>query len=282
MTGAAETTELVSRLPDPNQQGTYADLDENKVKVIEEVVDRLERAGADAVSALAAMLVEPGKGDDTKPRFALHLLAVRVTQLGRQQSRQSYCEALAAELTGDRPAAVKEFLIERLQLAGTRAVAGALGRMLLEPQLCDAAARALAAIGDGAAEQFLAALPKLNGPSRRCVIGKLAMLRAKEAAPVFQQALDDPDEQTRIAAAWGLSRLGLAEAAEKLLRSAEARSGWERIQQTDACMCLAETLAASGKKSEAAAIYRHLAKTRSDPSEMHIRAAAERALVGLK
>ncbi len=282
MTSAAEITELVSRLPDPNQQGTYADLNEQQVETIEQVVDRLEQAGAAAVSALVAMLVEPGKGDDVKPRFALHLLAVRVTQPGREQSRQSYTEALSAELARDRPAAVKEFLVERLQLAGTSSAAEALGKMLLEPQLCDTAARALAAIGDGAVEQLLAALPKLTGPSRRSVLGKLAMLRAKEAAPVFQQSLDDPDEETRVAAAWGVARLCVAEAADKLLRSAESRSGWERIQQTDACMCLAEGLAASGKKAEAAAIYRRLAETRNDPTEAYIRAAAISALETLK
>jgi len=41
---------------------------------------------------------------------------------------------------------------------------------------------------------------------------------------------------------------------------------------------LADSLLAAGKKAEAVAIYRHLQKTRTAPTERHVRAAAERAL----
>lgn len=282
MPHAEEIRRLLSGIPEPNENGTYADWDERKAAAIDAVVAELCRRGADAIRALVGMLVEPGKGDDVKPRFALHLLAVYVTQPGAEQLRQQYVEVLAAELAADHPRSIKEFLIERLQLAGTRAVVPALGKLLTDPQLCDAAARALMAIGDGAAEQFLAALPRLRGASRRCVIARLAMMGAEGAAPAFQQALDDPDPETRIAAGWGIARLAVADAAEKLLQAADTAEGWERIAHTDACMCLADTLAAAGRTQPAAGILQHLAQTRKQPAEAHVRTAAQRALERLK
>ena len=44
----------------------------------------------------------------------------------------------------------------------------------------------------------------------------------------------------------------------------------------------ADSLLAAGKKAEAVAIYSHLQKTRTAPTERHVRAAAERALARAK
>jgi thioredoxin-like negative regulator of GroEL len=82
----------------------------------------------------------------------------------------------------------------------------------------------------------------------------------------------------RVAAAWGLARVADASASEALLKCAETHADWERINETDACVALAEGLVAAGKKNEARAIYEHLVKTRTDPAERHVRAAAERGL----
>jgi len=281
MSATGELKSLVGRIPDPDANGTYANLDREKVEQIERVAAELERGGGDALLELIDMLVDPARGEDFKPRFALHVLAVRATQKGNEPARAEFSRALAAQLGGNRPKAVQAYLIEQLQLTGSGAAVEPLGRALLDPELCDPAARALAAIGDGAAQQLLQALPRAEGPSRRSVIAKLGMLRAKQAAGAFRQALADSDAEVRVAAAWGIARIADASAAEVLLKCAESHAGWERINQTDACLALAEGLAAAAEKDAAAVIYAQLARTRSDPSERHVRAAAERGLAGL-
>jgi len=273
---------LVGQIPDPDKDGRYANLDKDKVEQIEKVVAQLRKGGRDAVLGLIDMLVEPGKGDDVKAHFALHLLVVHVTQKGSEQSRADFAQAVASQIGGDRPKAVQKYLIEQLQLTGTKAVVEPLGKALLDPELCDTAARALAAIRDGAADQLLAALPKVQGRGRLSVIEKLAVLRADRAADAFKQALEDSDPGVRIGAAWGIARLADASAAEALLKCAEVHAGWERINETDACLALAEGLVAAGKKSAAAAVYAHLQKTRTDPSERHVREAAGRGLLAAK
>jgi len=290
MPASEELKGLVSRLPDPDQNGTYANLDLDKVQRIEWVAAGLEMLGREAVLGLIDLLVEPGKGDDVKPRFALHLLAVRATRPGKERIRAEFSRAVASQLGGGRPKAVQAYLIERLQWTGTGAVVEPLGKALVDPELCDPAARALVAIREGAAEQLLQALPKVRGASRRSLITKLGMLKAREAGDALRQALADSDPETRVAAAWGLARIADASAADgldlfelllALLNCAEVHAGWERINETDACLALAENLATAGKKDAAAGIYAHLAKTRRDPSERHVRAAAERGLAAL-
>ena len=281
MAASEELKAVVGRIPDPAKNGTYVDLDDAKIQQIRKVTDELQKGGRDAVVGLIDMLVVPGKGDDIKPRWALHLLAVRAGEPGADKQRAEFARAVASQLGGDRPKAVKEYLIEQLQVAGGKEALAALGKALLDPALCDTAARALAAIGEGAGEQFLAALPKVKGTSRLSVLKKLASLRVKAAAGAFKKALADADADIRIAAAWGISRIADASAVDALLKAADAHEGWERINQTDACVALAESLASAGNKAPAARIYKHLASTRGEPSEKHIRQAAQDGLAAM-
>ncbi|HUU08977.1 MAG TPA: HEAT repeat domain-containing protein [Phycisphaerae bacterium] len=269
---------LVARVPDPDPNGTYANLDQAKIEAIGQLVPELLKGGRDTVLGVIDMLVEPGQGNDVKPHFALHLAAVHVTGLGDEKARADFALALASQIGGDRPKAVQEYLIQELGVAGGKEVVETLGKALLDTALCDAAARALAAIGNGAADQFLAALPKVQGRGRLSVIKKLAILKCAKAADVFKQALADEDPDIRIAGAWGIARLGDASAADALLKVADAHEGWERNNETDACLALAEGLLVAGKKAEALAIYTHLQKTRTEPPERHVLDAAERAI----
>ncbi len=282
MPSSEEIKSLVGQIPDPDEGGTYANLDTSKIKQIERIVAQLHEGGRDSVLGLIDMLVEPATGDAIKAHFALHLLAVRVTREGNEQAREDFARTAASQVGGDRLKAIQIYLIEQLQLTGTKAVVEALGKALLDPELCGPAARALTSIRDGAAEQLLSAVPKVRGRQRLSVISSLAAIRAERAAETFKQALSDPDSDVRIAAAWGIARIGDASAAEALARCAEAHEGWERINQTDACLALAENLAAAGKKNDAAAIYARLLKTQTDPSERHIREAAEKGLTAVK
>ena len=99
-----------------------------------------------------------------------------------------------------------------------------------------------------------------------------------ERLEILKEALDDPDREVRLAAGWGLARLGDAGSVDALLKAADVEPGWERIQATKHCLVLAEKLTAAGKKDVARRIYTHLRSTRMDPSEQYIRDAAEKAL----
>ncbi len=272
---------LLAQIPDPAPDGRYAHLDYDQAERIRQVAPQLAQNLRQSVSGLVDLLAEPGQGNDVKAHFALHLLAVWVTQPGHEKARAEFADALAAQLETGRPKAVRAYLVEQLQLAGTPRQAAALGRLLVDPDLCDSAARALVAIGQGATEQLLAAWPRVQGPARIGVIQKLATLAPPEARDVFRQSLADADPEVRTAAAWGLARLADPEAVKPMLEAAEAARGWHRNPLTDACFVLAERLAAAGKIEPARAVYEHLARTRTDPAERHFHQAAQRGLAAL-
>ena len=274
MAASAELKALVERMPDPDGRGAYTNIDK---ETVEKAVADIHKGGRENVLGLIDMLVEPGAGNDIKPRYALHALAVHVCTLKDEKVRTEFARTVASQQAG-RPTGVQRFLIRQLQVAGGAEVVETLGKALLDAALCDWAARALVTIGKGAADRFLAALPKVNGRSRLVIMQGLAAVGDPKAATVFQQAVSDGDSDIRIVATWGLAGIGDAGSADALLKAADGHKGWERIQHTNACLLLAETLAAAGKKSAADRIYTHLRDTRTKPAEGYIRKAAARGL----
>jgi hypothetical protein len=266
---------LVNRLPDPDERGLLSNI--NK-KTVDDVTSEIHEGGRRRLIALINMLVEPGKGDDVKPRYALHCLAVYVCKLDEERQRRAFAKTLASQLGSERPKAVQKYLIQQLQVAGGKEVVPALGQMLLDEQLCDSAAQALTAIGDGAAEQFRNALSKVEGKPRLTIIQNLGVARDADAAGSLKKALGDKDREIRLAAGWTLANIGDAGSVDLLLKAADTEGTYERIKATKACLLLAERLLAAGKKDLAVKIYEYLRKTRSGSDESYVCDAANKGL----
>jgi len=277
MTIPEKLKDLVDRMPNPDQRGMLTtDVDKEK---IERAVAAIHDGGREYVVALIGMLVPPGQGDDAKAHYALHCLANHVLKIRDENARRQFAETLAAQL-GDRPKGVQAFLCQELQWAGRSEACAALGKLLTDEDLSAPAAMALVAIRDGAAEQFRAALPAARGKCRLQVVQGLGAAGDKQSAGALREALNDPDREVRLAAGWGLGRMGDASSVDTLLKAADVEPGWERIQATKHCLVLAEKLLAAGKKTEARRVLAHLRDTRTDPGEAYVRQAAEKALAG--
>lgn len=274
-TASPELVELLDRMPEPDERGMFCTgIDKDK---IEKAIADIHKGGRKNVLAIINMLAPPGKADDVKAHYALHCLAVYVCKLKDDKQRRTFTTTLASQLGGDRPKAVQKYLIRQLQTAGGKEVIRSLGQMLLDEELCEPAAQALVAIGDGAADQLRKALPRVKGRSRLTIIQNLGVVRDDKAVAVLKKAVLDKNREIRLAAAWALANIGDAGSGDLLLNAAEAK-GWERIEMTKACLLLAEKLLAAGKKNQALRTYRHLRDTRTDPSEHYIRDAAQNGL----
>lgn len=276
MAPSAELKTLVSQLPDHDRNGKLTNIDKDKV---EQTVARIHAGGRGSIVGVIDMLVEPGKGNDIKPRYAIHLLAVHACKLGDKQPSE-YARAVAAQIDG-RAKGVQKLLIRQLQVAGGREVAPTLGKLLRDPVLCGYASRALVSIRHGAAEQLRAALGKVKGASRLRVILALAVLGDRKSMGTFRQAVTDGDREIRITAAWALANLADAASVRALLTAADGCTGWERIKHTKACLLLAENLLAAGNRTAARRIYTHLRQSRTKPAEKYIRQAAARGLAAV-
>jgi hypothetical protein len=268
--------ELVNKMPDPDQRSMYCtDIDKDR---IEKAIAKIHKGGRENIVGIIDMLVPPDKSGDVKARYALHCLALNVCKLKNKRSRRRFAWTLASQIGGDRPKEVQKYLVQELQVAGGVEVVKTLGRLLLDEELCEPAAQALAAIGDGAAEQFRSALPAAKGKCRLTIVQNLGVVRDAKSVGALKEAISDEDKAIRIAAAWSLANIGDADSANELLRTADKAEGWERIQATKACLLLAEKLCAAGRKSDAAKIYRHLRDTRISPAERYVANAAKISL----
>jgi hypothetical protein len=269
---------LVNKMPEPDDRGMYCtDIDKDK---IENAIARIHKGGRDNIIGIIDMLVEPGKGDDIKPHYALHCIAVHVCTLDEGR-RRAFAQTLASQIGGDRPKAVQKYLIRELQVCGGREVVGTLGQVLTDEDLCEPAAQALVAIGDGAGEQLRKALLKVKGKCRLTVVQNLGVVRDAGAVGGLREAVNDEDRDVRIAAVWALANIGDAGSIDVVLR-AGGSEGWERIQAHKSCLLLAERLLDSGNKNEAVRIYTHLRNTRKDESERYIVEAAESGLAAAR
>jgi HEAT repeat protein len=267
--------DLIGQMPDPDQRGMYCtNIDKEK---IETAITEIHQGGRKNIKGIIDMLVEPGKGDDVKARYALHVLGLHVCKLDDDKFRRQFAKTLASQLA-DRPKAVQAYIVQELQAFGGKEVVAELGALLTDEDLCEPAAMALAAIREGAAEQLRDALPKAKGKSRLTVVQNLGIVRDTDSVPELRKAAKDEDQDIRIAATWALANIFDAGSADLLLDIADKSQGWERIQATKAALLLAERLLAAGQKSDAAGIYKHVRDTRSDPAEKYIRDAAGSAL----
>ncbi len=270
--------ELVNKLPDPDEQGMLSNIDK---QVVENVITEIHKGGRDNIVGLIDMLVEPGKGDDVKPRYALHCLAVYVCKLQNKNQQQTFTTTLASQLGDNRPKAVQSYVIRQLQVAGGKEAASALGNLLCDQDLCEDAAQALVAIGDGAAEQFRDALQKAAGKCRLTIVQNLGVVRDARSAKLLRQIVSDTDRDTKLAAAWALANIADTGSIDTLLKAADTENPYERIKLTQACLVLAEKLLTAGKKNEAAKVYTCLRDTRTQKSEKYVRDAAEKTLAAI-
>jgi len=267
---------LVQQMPNADGRGMYCtDIDKDK---IEKAIAQIHQGGKDNVLGLIDMLGGPGSDQDVKPHYALQCLANYVLQGRDEQARRDFAEVLAGQLGSDRSKYIRGYLCQELQWAGRREACPALGKLLDDEDLVAAAAMALVAIRDGAAEQFRAALAGAKGTCKLNIVQGLGAVGDKESAPALLALLSDDDREVRLAAGWGLARMGDPGSVDALIKAAGVPDGWERVQATKHCLVLAEKLAAADQKTAAAKIYAYLRDSRRDKHEKYVRDLAEKAL----
>ena len=272
---------LVQQLPDPDGRGMYTEnMDKEK---IDAATAAIAKGGKENMLGLIEMLGEPGSVEDVKPHYALHCVLNHALIAGDEKLRKEFSEVLASQL-GNRQLHPENraYLCQELQWAGRDEACEALGKVLLDEDVTDAAATALAGIGgERAARQLRSAAAKAKGKARLNLIDALAALSEPKSAETFRAALSDSNREVRIASAVGLAKLGQMDAVEPLFQTADNSQGWERTQLTKACLILAESFARAGKKADAKRVYERLKKTRTSDAEKHIRHAAELGLAAI-
>jgi hypothetical protein len=239
-------------------------------KIIEQIVAE----GPEAVKVIVGLLKSDAEGGDAKARLALHNVALAVAAKDDAQ-RKVFAETMAAMLTKDRPADVQGFIIRQIQLCGGEEVAKALGERVLDADLGEPACAALVAIKTGAAAQLSPALEKANPRQKLVILQSLAALGEASAAPAFRAALASDDGDARLAAAWGLAKLGGTDDAAALVALARREEGLAKAKAIDACFILVDQLGKASKPTERS---RLLTELRAVGEGTYVADAADRLL----
>ncbi len=245
-----------------------------------QVMSELVKLGTAAIKEVSAMLVAPGKGDDSKARYALHGLAVYVCRPEAAADRKMYEQAMIEALKTTDEKEIKAFIISQLQLAGTDASVEALSKYLGDERLCEPAARALVASGASSAKESLRkALKSAKGPSKVTIIKSLGTLRYGRAAKDILKFSADTDTDTRMTALWAVANIA-DKSAEKIIEKALAKSsGLERAKVASFYLLYAQRLTEKNKQRQAAKICRKLIKSRTYDVGENIQCAALSTLV---
>jgi len=247
----------------------------------EQIFTEILSGGRESIRELLGLVREPSDADykNYKAGYVLHGLVIRAGRTGQEKQRRLLADALVSELGSVKHSkAAKAVFIRELRTLGGKESAGALGRQLLDDELCSDATLALLTIRDGAAAQFRSALGKSKGRNRVTIIHALGTLQDADSVAALKKTLAEEDRDARRTAAWALANIGDPSVTDALLKSSDGAEGWERTEATRHCLLLAERLTASGKQSQANRIYAHLLATRKDSSDRHIRETAEKSL----
>jgi len=274
------TKEILNAFPQPEGK-ILRNIDK---EACEQAVEQIISGGRKITRAIIDLILEPGNGDDIRPRHAIHATAIRVGGTGKEIERNSFASALASTLTDDRPKAVKGFVIRQLQICGGAKQAEAIALFLNDPEehLYEYSAQALETMGSLTIEYFRTAYPLVKGAPRITILQGLGVLQDKKSRPFFLSAMQDTDLEIRLAGIWGLMRISSAKDAELMLSQSLKEKGWGRIKATAYCFELAEKLAKNGQSKEAKAIYIKIKKSHSEKQDAYLRETADRGLAQLK
>jgi len=274
------TKEILNAFPQPEGK-ILRNIDK---EACERAVEQIISGGRNITREIIDLILEPGNGDDIRPRHAIHATAIRVGGSGKEIERNSFASALASTLTDDRPKAVKGFVIRQLQICGGAKQAEAIAYFLndSEEHLYEYSAQALEAIGVVTIDHFRTAYPLAKGAPRITILQGLGVLQDKKSRQFFLSAMQDTDLEIRLAGIWGLMRISSAKDAELMLSQSLKEKGWGRIKVTAYCFELAEKLAKNGKSKEAKSIYIKIKESHSEKQDVFLRESADLAGVKIK
>lgn len=276
--------ELVSQMPEVDKPGTASKFTGPNPEAANKIFAELFAGGHESLVELISLIRTPGDADytDYKAGYVLHGLAVYAGAPGREKERALLAGLLAGALSeGKASPETKALFIQEIQYCGAAECVLALTRLLGDATLAEPATRALLSVRAGVAPVLQRALTEAKGRQRVGLVLALGRLADPAALPALREALRDQDMSVRLAAAWSLASMGDAASAGALVKLADGATGNDRTQATDACLLLAETLAGSGKVTDARQLLTRLRDSRQEESERYVRDAADRALQSL-
>lgn len=256
--------DLLVRLPAHNQEQTNG-----QMKFLLEL-------GQDGLSGLLEMIIPPGTGDDTKPRFAVESLSRFLSGSGFEKEKLDWERMILEEIGKRHDPDVKSFLMSQLNYMGGEATLAGLTGYLCDQRLQDPAIRAMRDINPpAAAVVFEHHLGICSGESQVALVNAIKEIGTGEQAPAVARLAGGglPELQRSVLAC--LAALGNP-ASFGVLSDAARKAGYlpEPTNATVSLLSYAESLAEAGQHSLSLKICRTLLKKCNTPGQLHFKSHA--------
>jgi len=207
--------------------------------------------GPGALADVCARVLPPGKGDDSRARFAVNGLAVHAMRAGAEAERTLVARALLDSLARTPDRNVAAFFLSQVQLVGKQESVRPLEKYLVDETLAGPATAALLAIGgESGTQAILKALDKAPRSARLALLQALGEARRRVAVKKILPFADSADEGLRQAALFALANIGDPAAGPVLSRSRVVASYRERANAPSLYLLYARRLLESGRTAE--------------------------------
>lgn len=135
------------------------------------LVDDILKGGRAAIDGLIAGLREVDDGSDWAERLLLHMLVTQTSVPERKREQTLVGGALLEALRGERPAAVKTFLVQQMRLFADESALPRLASQLADedPALVDAVCATMVSIGPAAREPLRTAAGQAGEHGRQAI-----------------------------------------------------------------------------------------------------------------
>lgn len=200
-----------------------------------------------------------------------------ISAQGNVAALETLEKGLLNVLAGGISRSALDHVCRKLRVIGTARSVEALAALLSAEQTSHIARYALERIPDKEAVDALRdSLPKVSKKLKPGIIGSLGKRRDDKSIQAISKLLGDSDIQVAKAAAESLAMIGTPAAVEELSKFAKKASDNMKIPVADACLIYAEQFLASGKKSEAVALYNEF---KGDDQPSNVKAAAMKGIL---
>lgn len=213
---------------------------------------RLVALGPDAWRALTHMLVPPGTGDDTYPRYALNGLAKYLTSSAKERPLRSFEQVLLEGLQSKSiQPSDKIFLMAQLELTGSNASIDELSSLLGDQRLGGPAARALTSIGTAQAfDAVWEALSDASPTQQATLLKTIGDAQRTGIADQLKRYLQSEHPPVKAAALYALAQTGDPDAASAFRNARFQADSWTAMDHTALRLRYARRLSEEGHHKE--------------------------------
>ncbi len=168
----------LQRVPELEQNRLRPGMDPVKAEVL---FSDILAAGESAVLSLIDSLNPVDDGKDWKARHLLHGLVTFASKPSQAEQRKTLEAIYSTQIQTERPSEVKTFIVMQLQWMATKDSCSALAEQLssVDPQLIDAASRALVQIGSASVQCLMEQREKVDVHGRLAIDHAMKQIQKK-------------------------------------------------------------------------------------------------------